>query len=139
MQKIHDFHKRFHGLSGVLFLSTLLSVVAALSSGSCLHAQVDTGINGNITDSTGAVIVGAQVTVTNTSTSVVSHAVTSSAGTFTVVGLIPGRYAVTVEAAAFKTGQTDVTVEIARMSTVNFQMVPGATTSTVRVQANTIT
>src|ERR1700749_3784430 len=89
-QRIQDFYKTFHGPSGVLFLSILLFIVAALPSGNRLYAQVETGINGNITDSTGAVIVGAQVTITNTSTGVISHAVTSSAGTFTVIALIPG-------------------------------------------------
>ncbi|MDX6460578.1 MAG: hypothetical protein QOE55_4275, partial [Acidobacteriaceae bacterium] len=40
----------------------------------------------------------------------------------------------TVEAAAFKTVQTNLTVEVAKMSTVSFQMSPGATTETVQVK-----
>jgi hypothetical protein len=139
IQKISRLHKRFDSLAGVIYLFILCFVATMLSSGFQLYAQVETGINSTVTDSTGAVIVAAHVTVTNTSTGVISHAVTSSAGTFTIVGLIPGHYTVTVEAAAFQTGQADLTVEVARMSTVNFNMVPGATTSTVQVKASTIT
>ena len=43
--------------------------------------QVQNGINGTVTDSSGAVIAGARVTATNTSTGVLASAVTSSAGT----------------------------------------------------------
>jgi hypothetical protein len=63
-----------------------------------LHAQANAGITGTVTDSTGAVIAGAQITITNQSTGVQNHAVTSSSGTYTVTGLIPGAYSVEVNA-----------------------------------------
>jgi hypothetical protein len=72
--------------------------------------------------------------VSNDATDVTAKATTSSAGTFTLVGLNPGKYSVTVEAAAFKTVQTNLTVEVAKMSTVSIQMSPGATTETVQVK-----
>ena len=103
-----------------------------------LNAQVVNGVNGTVTDSSGGVIAGAHVTATNTATGVVSSAITSSEGTFTIVGLIPGQYSVAVEVAGFKRIQTDVTVEIAKMSTVSLQMEPGSTTQTVEVKASAI-
>ena len=45
----------------------------------------------------------AKVTVTNTATSVASHTVTGSSGTYTVTDLIPGTYTVQVELAGFQT------------------------------------
>ncbi len=74
----------------VAFL-TVLILSAVLFSGARLHAQVENGINGTVMDSSGAVIAGAHITVTNVATGAVSRATTSSAGAFTVVGLQPGR------------------------------------------------
>ena len=109
--------------------------VAALFSGTPSDAQVQNGINGTVTDPSGAVVSGARVTATNTATGVVASAATSSVGSFTIVGLIPGDYSVAVEAAGFKTDKTDLTVEVAKMSTANFHLVAGATTETVEVKA----
>ncbi len=103
-----------------------------------LKAQVVNGINGTLTDTSGGVIVGAHVSATNTATEVVSSAVTSSDGTFTIVGLIPGQYSVAVDVAGFKRVQTTVTVEIAKMSTLNLQMEPGSTSQSVEVKASAI-
>ena len=117
----------------------MLVLVAMLFATPTLHAQVENGINGTVTDATGAVISGASVTVTDNSTGVVSRAVTTSIGTFIVVGLNPGHYSVLVEATGFKQSvQTDVTVEVAKMSAVAFRMVPGAASQTVKVAGSAI-
>ena len=81
---------RFQGFPTTAFLSILVFWVGIFFSGVRLNAQVLSGINGTVTDASGAVITGAHVTVTNSSTGVASSAVTSSEGTFTIVGLIPG-------------------------------------------------
>ena len=93
--------------------------VAVLFSGATLNAQVQTGIDGTVTDPSAAVIQGAQITVANAQTGVSVKAVASSAGAFTVVGLIPGEYSVTVEAPGFKTYKTELTVEVAKVSSVS--------------------
>jgi len=127
------------GLPTTGFLSVALVCVAVLFSGVRLNAQVQSGMNGTVTDSSGAVIVAAHVTVTNDATAVVSRGVTSSAGTFVIVGLIPGQYSVVVEAPGFKKSlQSGVTIEIARMSEVSFRMEVGATSATVQVEASTV-
>src|SRR5271163_2566166 len=117
------------------FLTILMVCVAGLFSGTPLNAQVQNGINGTVTDPSGAVVTGARVTATNTATGVVASAETSSVGSFTIVGLIPGDYAVAVEAPGFKTDKTDLTVEVAKMSTANFHLSAGATSETVEVKA----
>jgi hypothetical protein len=123
---------------GALLPIAVLSV-ALLLPGIELKAQVVNGINGTVTDSSGAVIQGAHVTATNVSTSVASSAATSSDGAFTIVGLIPGSYSLTVEAQGFKKVETNVTVEVARMSTVTLRMEPGSVTQSVVVKASAIT
>ena len=104
-----------------------------------LGAQAVGGVNGTVTDSAGASVAGANVTATDLSTHVSSHAVTSSVGTYTITALNPGHYDVSVEASGFKKGvQTGVTVEIAKQSTVNFQLAPGTTSQTVQVAASAV-
>ena len=51
-----------------IFLPILIVVFTVLFLGAPLSAQVQTGINGTVTDLSGAVIAGAHVTATNTST-----------------------------------------------------------------------
>lgn len=102
-----------------------------------LHAQALGGVNGTVTDSAGASIADAAVTATDVSTGVSAHAVTSSVGTYTITALNPGHYNVSVESKGFKKGvQTGVTVEIAKQSTVDFQLSPGTTSQTVQVAAS---
>jgi Carboxypeptidase regulatory-like domain len=86
-------------------------------------AQVENGITGTVTDLSGAVIPSAKITVSNDATGVNANTATSSVGTFTLVGLKPGQYSVTVEAPGFKTYKTDVTVEVAKLTTTSFQNV----------------
>ena len=81
-----------------------------------------------MTDSSQALVNQAKIAITNTSTRVVSQAVTSSAGTFSVIGLIPGEYSVVVDANGFKKSETTVVVEVAKMSTVALTLVPGTAT-----------
>ncbi|MBV9503034.1 MAG: carboxypeptidase regulatory-like domain-containing protein, partial [Acidobacteriaceae bacterium] len=112
-----------------LVLGAVLLLVSAL-----LNAQAGNGIDGTVTDKSGGVIPNAHVTVTNTDTNVASSAITSSEGTFTIVGLIPGRYSVAVDSQGFKKAQLDAVVEVARMTTINVQMEVGSTTETINVQ-----
>ncbi|MFZ0746813.1 MAG: carboxypeptidase-like regulatory domain-containing protein, partial [Terracidiphilus sp.] len=117
----------------------IAACVAMLLSITQARAQTQTGISGTVTDRSQAVVVGAKITLTSTSTGVVSSAVSSSAGTFTVVGLLPGAYSLTADAPGFKKVVTTVLVEIAKMSTVTLRLVPGAVSETVKVTGSEIT
>jgi hypothetical protein len=112
--------------------------LAALFSVGPVHAQIQSGINGTVTDASQAVINQAKVTITNTSTGVVSQTATSSAGTYTVIGLIPGDYSVAADATGFRKSVTSIVVEVAKMTTVNLTLQPGAATETVNVTGTTI-
>jgi hypothetical protein len=101
--------------------------------------QASAGITGTVTDSSGAVISGANVSITNQATSVTTHTVTGSAGNYTVRGLIPGRYDVVVEAPGFKKAvRNDVTVEVSTTATIDVEVATGAATETVQVTADQI-
>jgi len=104
-----------------------------------VRSQASAGITGTVTDSSGAVISGAKVTITNQETSVSTNAVTGSAGTYTVRGLIPGRYNVEVESSGFKKAvHNDVTIEVSTTATIDVVVSTGAATETVQVTADQI-
>lgn len=122
----------------VMALFPVFAWVALILTVAPLRAQVQSGINGMVVDPSQAVVNGARVTITNNSTGVVSNTVTSSAGTFNVVSLIPGEYSVVVDASGFRKSQTTVLVEIAKMSSITITLTPGAATETVNVTGSTI-
>jgi hypothetical protein len=104
-----------------------------------VQAQASAGMTGTVTDSSGAVVPDANVTVTNQATTVSQKTVTSSAGTYSFKGLTPGKYNVSVEAAGFKKGvQEDVTVEVSTTPTINITLATGATSETVQVTADQV-
>jgi hypothetical protein len=121
-----------------LFGAVFVLSVALLSVGH-LFAQANAGITGTVTDASGAVVAGAKVTITNQDTNVASHTTTSSAGTYSVTGILPGSYSVTVDAGGFKNFTVrNVRVEVSTTATINATLTAGQTTETVEVTADTI-
>jgi len=80
------------------------AVLAMLLSASLpLWGQIDNGnITGRVTDPTGAAIVGAQVTVTQTEMNFETLTTTNEEGLYRALNLRPGPYRVTVLAPGFK-------------------------------------
>ena len=89
------------GFALVLVFCTLV-VSAPLA-----HSQVLYGtLTGLVTDSSGAVIVGAQVTVLEGQTGVSQTGTTDSSGIYRFTTLLPGTYKVTIAAKGFSTQET---------------------------------
>src|ERR1700687_5470768 len=99
-----------------------------------VHAQV-TGatLSGTVTDASGAVIAGAQVSAKNTATDIAKHTMTDSAGFYTAPNLPAGPYEVKVTAAGFNTLVTNVTLAVGAQQTLNVPMKVGETSQTVQV------
>ena len=88
------------GVNGCLAFWVWMSV--ALSLCPALNAQSGNAqLGGLVTDSTGAVIAGAQIKAVNTSTNVPDTAVSNSSGTYMLPELLHGPYAVSVSAPGF--------------------------------------
>ena len=122
--------KRIFG-SSVGFVALVLVVMAG-----SLMAQVGTGrIMGTVTDSTGAVLVGASVTITDAQTGVARQMVSNGSGLYVAPDLNVGVYNIEVKAKGF-TGQRRVGVElqVGRQMEVDFSLAPGAQNETVTVQ-----
>src|SRR5258707_10058882 len=86
-----------------LAVHVALLIVSIVALTALVQAQYGASLVGTITDKSGAGVAGATVTITNQDTGVVYPAVTSDSGLYRVSALVPGRYAVKVEAANFKT------------------------------------
>lgn len=94
-------------------------------------------ISGTVTDSTGAAIPGAKVTVTNLGTNQSITINTSDDGAFSATSLEPVKYSVLVEAANFKTSVIpEVKVDTATTQTVNVVMDAGNITEKVTITAD---
>jgi hypothetical protein len=104
-----------------------------------LQAQANAGLTGTISDSSGAVVPNASVTVTDLGTAQQFHTTSSTAGTYSVTGLTPGTYSITIEASGFKKEiQNEVNIEVSTTATINISLSTGTTSETVQVTANSI-
>ena len=71
-----------------------LVLLATLCASPVWAQSADTGILGTVTDSSGAIVPGADVTITNASTGVAQSVVSGPNGTFEVRYLLPGDYTI---------------------------------------------
>ena len=111
----------------------LLLAVGLLIPSVC-RAQAVGSISGNVSDTTGAVIPGAQVKVQNQGTNEVRPAVTDAAGHFTVPLLPIGVYSITVVDPGFKdVTLKDTTLEVQQSLVVDIKMSLAGVTNQVNV------
>src|SRR5258705_4156137 len=105
-------------------LGVLLLVVFA---GFSVSGQTNFGrISGTVTDSSGAVVPSATVTVTNAATNAVRTTTTDEGGFYTVTNLPVGTYTVTVERSGFKkANQTDNALTADQRLTVSIELEAG--------------
>jgi hypothetical protein len=111
----------------------LVAMFACLSSP--LVAQTFFGsIVGTVTDSSGAVVPSATVTVTNIGTNEKHAAQTDAAGNYRFVSLLPANYKVEVEAANFKRfSRSPIAVQVGATARVDSALEVGAATEVVQV------
>ncbi|HQZ95670.1 MAG TPA: carboxypeptidase regulatory-like domain-containing protein [Pyrinomonadaceae bacterium] len=94
------------------------------------------GISGTVTDSNGAVVPMAKVTIKNVGTNQSTTVVTSSSGSFSVTSLEPVEYDVMAEAANFKKAVIQkIKVDTATVQTVNVVLEVGNFSETVNIEA----
>ncbi|MFY9675080.1 MAG: carboxypeptidase-like regulatory domain-containing protein, partial [Terriglobales bacterium] len=110
----------------VLVIFVCLAVVAV--------AQTDTArVIGTITDTTGAVLPNATVTITDLGTGRVVTAKTNDTGGYTVNALPIGKYHVDVKMEGFKTSGADFTLQVSQVLEISLKLEAGATATTVDV------
>ncbi|HEX5888779.1 MAG TPA: carboxypeptidase-like regulatory domain-containing protein, partial [Pyrinomonadaceae bacterium] len=119
-------------LFGPLFL-----LVAGLLVSSPVLAQSTATLQGTVTDSKGALVPNATVTVRNRSTSFERSTQTDTDGNYQVAALPVGTYAIEVKIEGFKTQVADnVILEVAKTVVQNFQLDVGAISEQVLVSSD---
>lgn len=98
-------------------------------------AQATSGsILGHVTDPSGALIIGADVTATNVDTHISFHGLTDNSGTYDLLHITPGHYAITASRAGFASETTpNATVTIDEQLLQNFTLKPGEVTTVTTV------
>src|SRR5215216_3690507 len=120
--------------------STPIRYLALVLAGAALiYAQGNTGsILGTVTDSSGAVIPNAKMTITNKGTGVKAESTSDGAGNYLFNFLQPGIYRVDAEVSGFKRFQRDnVTLEMTKQLRIDVAMETGQLTESVSVTAQT--
>lgn len=114
----------------------VLVFLAAIFQGR-VWAQATAQIHGTVTDASGAIIAGAQVTSTNVGTGVTRSVTTETTGAYVLSNLQPGNYTITVTAQGFnKFVQEGIVLDVAGNPEVPIVMKVGNVAQQVEVTAN---
>ena len=123
------------GFSGIFALVALPIFWASFPA--TAKAQLSyAAINGTINDTTGAVVPGAAVILTNVATGVRRTITSNDAGAYVLLDILPGDYTLQVSKEGFTTvTQSKVTLYVNQTATFDFTLPVGTTKQSVSVQA----
>jgi len=117
----------------------VLGVVLVMALGVPLfppvHAQVAGGtLLGTVSDASGAVVAGAQVTIKDIATDVSRVVPTNGNGSYSAANLLPGTYTITISAAGFATEvQSGIDVTVGSQILINVKLKPGTTLEHIEI------
>jgi carboxypeptidase family protein/TonB-dependent receptor-like protein len=119
-------------MAGKLVLVLLLVGASAR----LLHGQTASGdIAGRVTDSTGGILPGVQLRVTNQATGQQRLLITDSGGNYLVTALPAGVYTIKAELTDFKTQtRSDITLQVGRLAQVDFVLEVGSVSEEITIE-----
>src|SRR6266403_476369 len=119
--------------------STLLLVLAIISSPTALRADVTGSILGVVRDSTQGVVAGARIVATNVQTNFKQETVSAADGTYRILALPTGNYKLTATAPGFRTF-TEIGIEIKVNDQLHFDVTlnVGSVQEHVEIVANAV-
>jgi len=119
-------------VDGVLLRLVLLGVLSLIAAAPLL-AQYNSGIRGVVSDSGGAVVPEATVTLKNVATGLASQVKTSQSGSFDFQRLAPGDYTIGVQATGFASYSSRPTLLTEQTLNLPVTLAVGSDTQTVSV------
>jgi hypothetical protein len=123
-------YKSFRNFRRLLFTCLLLLALPAC-------AQLETGsITGRVTDSSGAIIPGAQVTLVNIGTNLTLQGSSNSDGIFEFPALQPGKYSVTAQHKGFSVSITTLDLNVGDTAHADLSLTVGKESTTITVTEN---
>ena len=128
-------HGSSHGWVALWFAVLALLLVLAPAA----RAQDNATINGTVTDSTGAVVPNAAVSLTNPATGQVRQAVSNSAGAYRFPNVGVGTYTLSAAVSGFeKYSKTGIVVNVAQTLEEDIALAIGNQAQTVTVAADAL-
>ncbi len=122
-----------------LMLASVPAMILVANNATSLAQSQNGSVTGVITDSSGAVIANATVTVISAATGAQREATTTGSGDYNIQGLPPQDYKITVTAPGFATTTTEVfNVSVGSANTVNAKLSVQASDVSVDVAANSL-
>ena len=116
----------------------LIGCAALMALAAVPHAWAQNAtISGVVTDASGAVLPGAQAVLTNTATQERLQTASNKVGVYTLGGVMPATYNLTISAAGFKTERRDgIVVNVGANISLNLQLTVGSTGEQVTVNGS---
>lgn len=116
------------------FRALLLAVVMILMPGALLAQSTNATLNGIVTDPTGAVVPGAELTLINSATGYEAKFTSNERGEYTFRNLTPGTYELKAAKGGFQTSvQQGIVLTINAIVRVDVQLKVGAAADTVTI------
>lgn len=123
-----------------LYRTHLVVALMFIVSGSAWAQTGTTSLHGSVADKTGAVVIGAKVSLTNAQQGLHRETITSDAGEYDFLALPPGNYALVVEMTGFRRyEQKNLQLLVNLPTTANAVLEIGTTSETIEVSAQTET
>ena len=135
MMEVHGVcHMRDSSKTAVILFSFVVLLVTMLTS-IRVHAQVSGAtLTGTVSDSSGAAIPNAEVSIKNVGTGETRALNTDAAGFYTAPNLLPGKYEVTATATGFSTAvRSGIILTVGAQQLLNFPMKVGEVSEKVEV------
>ncbi len=126
-----DRSRNFVTLAAWRILVVLACLVATLNAQSG-----NANIGGRITDSSGAIVIGAEISIRNVATNVVANTQSNTEGHFSLTGLIPGEYSLTAASPGFRTVErSGITLRVGDRLALEIPLEVGSATERVTITA----
>jgi len=133
MRSMRGFFLAFLVFLGVGLVMNLALVIPA-------DAQVSTStgsIGGTVTDASGAVITNAKITITGPTGQTI-HTTTGESGSYSSGAVIPGVYAVRIEATGFKTEKLSLNVLVDNVANGSVKLEIGSESTVIEVEGSAV-
>src|ERR1035437_3908120 len=110
----------------------ILAMVMLISTATC-YAQFNSGVQGTVQDSRGAIVPNATITLINVGTGVTQTVVSNNAGVYRFTSLAAANYTVSTTVSGFSPTSVEITLTANQLLEVPLNLTVGSTTSTVMV------
>ena len=119
-----------------LLAFSLLGFLAAFVPSAIAQTGGEAGIQGTVTDSTGAAVPKATVTATNDATGIATTRETTGSGLYTIAPILPGTYTVRVKVTGFKEYvQRNLVASALKLTSLDIPLTIGSESTEVEVTA----